>query len=264
MLTLPILDESHLTSKELEKYLNSCCKYLNDQKNTLLAFEYDDLSKKIISEVHYNIIKSKKVELVVKNVEKSEWRQTNFWSEYIENSTNINKIEDEGEWDQYSVNLMDIYIISFKLDYNTKFDEYEDEILPQYEFIEILGDKPENIRKGQKRILNLNFFKEEHYSVDFSNNLITYFDKKNLKPQPKSNAKSNCFVVTTTMGDINHPVVVDFRNYRDNVLMNYYFGRFFIYIYYRIGPFLSKVIKANSFLFSISKKIIIKLHSKIK
>jgi hypothetical protein len=66
------------------------------------------------------------------------------------------------------------------------------------------------------------------------------------------------------MGDINHPVVVDFRRYRDEVLLNTYFGRVFINIYYRIGPVLSKVIKTNSFLFTISKKLVLRLHKRLR
>ncbi len=87
-------------------------------------------------------------------------------------------------------------------------------------------------------------------------------NKKVNNIQNKSN--KNCFIVTTTMGDINHPVVVDFRRYRDEVLLNTYLGRVFINIYYRIGPVLSKVIKTNSFLFTISKKLVLRLHKRLR
>ena len=90
------------------------------------------------------------------------------------------------------------------------------------------------------------------------NKLISLNTKNN-----NINENSNCFIVTTTMGDINHPIVIDFRRYRDEVLLNTYFGSVFINLYYKVGPVLSKVIKTNSFLFSISKKMVLSLHKRI-
>lgn len=95
------------------------------------------------------------------------------------------------------------------------------------------------------------------------NDIIKKSEEEIKLRQREENSK-NCFIVTTTMGDINHPVVVDFRRYRDEVLLNTYFGGLFINIYYRIGPVFSKVIKSNIFLFNISKKVILKIHKLIK
>jgi hypothetical protein len=65
------------------------------------------------------------------------------------------------------------------------------------------------------------------------------------------------------MGDTNHPVVNDFRNYRDEVLLNTILGRLFIKVYYQIGPYLSEIIKNNKTLFQISRSLILKLHKRI-
>lgn len=99
------------------------------------------------------------------------------------------------------------------------------------------------------------FFLKQNFVVNY----ISIPNVKNL--QNKSN--KNCFIVTTTMGDNNHPVVIDFRRYRDEVLLNTYFGRLFIKTYYRIGPLLSKLIKSNNLLFKISQKLILLIHTKI-
>ena len=110
---------------------------------------------------------------------------------------------------------------------------------------------------------NLNFVNKTRYRKNNEFVNLNYYDKKNIIQPISKSSNSNCFIVTTTMGDINHPVVIDFRRYRDEVLLNFYFGRVFIKIYYRIGPVLSKVIKTNSFLFTISKKLILFLHKRL-
>jgi len=53
------------------------------------------------------------------------------------------------------------------------------------------------------------------------------------------------------MGNPTHPVVEDFRNYRDEVLSIIFFGRGLIRCYYFIGPVAASVIKRNATLFSI-------------
>jgi hypothetical protein len=144
-------------------------------------------------------------------------------------------------------------------------------------FIYISSSILPDLKKGDKFKFNLNFkFTDKRLSLGLNPTKLIYMEKKNILPPNKLNSKSeskskskpntdkNCFIVTTTMGDINHPVVVDFRRYRDEVLLNTYFGRLFINIYYKVGPVLSKVIKTNSFLFSVSKKLILRLHNFIR
>jgi len=149
------------------------------------------------------------------------------------------------------------YLSSFSRFYEFKYPTIKD--------IEIF--KIETLTESFKQ-LNLNDFiiyvdsNIENIKVQMKNRT----ENENIKIKSNSNNKSNknCFIVTTTMGDINHPVVLDFRRYRDEVLLNSYFGRVFINIYYRIGPVLSKVIKTNSFLFTISKNIVLRLHKRLR
>jgi hypothetical protein len=138
---------------------------------------------------------------------------------------------------------------------------------PSVTFLKLISEKPTGLKKGDRILFNLNITDRVRFKGKEEYIILNYVEKVNLISPILVNNKStnkNCFIVTTTMGDVNHPVVVDFRRYRDEVLLNTYFGRKFINIYYRIGPFLSKVIKTNRLLFLISKKMILKLHKTIK
>lgn len=89
--------------------------------------------------------------------------------------------------------------------------------------------------------------------------------KERLEQIKKQNSSSNCFVVTATMGDINHPIVHDFRYYRDNTLLKYKIGKIVIYIYYKVGPFLAKLIDNNEYLKHITfNHLISPIHKKLK
>jgi len=78
----------------------------------------------------------------------------------------------------------------------------------------------------------------------------------------KLDDSGGCFVATATMGDYNHPVVLDLRAFRDETLKNSIAGRIFIYVYYKIGPLFASIIKESSTLRKLSLKFLIKpLHS---
>ena len=47
---------------------------------------------------------------------------------------------------------------------------------------------------------------------------------------------TRCFIATSVYGSIDHPKVVDFRHYRDTVLMKKKIGRFFVNTYYIFSP----------------------------
>jgi hypothetical protein len=49
--------------------------------------------------------------------------------------------------------------------------------------------------------------------------------------QKKSN--SNCFVITATMGNPYHPIVDEFRAYRDSKLLTNFMGKVFVRFYYK-------------------------------
>lgn len=84
-------------------------------------------------------------------------------------------------------------------------------------------------------------------SVQDVNQIMTKYNEKKRKEieKIKEENSSSCFVVTATMGDDQHPVVNDFRFFRDNSLSNNLFGITFIKIYYLIGPFLADIIRKD-------------------
>jgi hypothetical protein len=57
------------------------------------------------------------------------------------------------------------------------------------------------------------------------------------QPDPKP---SGCFVATAVYGSYDHPIVLDFRKFRDNWLKKKSFGQKFINWYYSKGPYLAE------------------------
>lgn len=79
------------------------------------------------------------------------------------------------------------------------------------------------------------------------------------------NQVHRCFVATATLGDYDHPIVMDLRKYRDEVLEQRVFGRLFIRFYYKFGPIPANIIARNKSLRNISLKYLIKpIHKVIK
>jgi hypothetical protein len=71
-------------------------------------------------------------------------------------------------------------------------------------------------------------------------------NKNGIKVEPKSS--SNCFVVTATMGDPYHPIVDEFRAYRDRKLLKNTFGKIFVKVYYKVGPYAASIISKSEML----------------
>ena len=69
---------------------------------------------------------------------------------------------------------------------------------------------------------------------------------------------SGCFIATATMGSYNNPIVKDLRIFRDTFLQKSYFGREFIKIYYKFGPYPAKLIAKSLILRKISYFLIIR------
>lgn len=274
MLSLEMSNGVFLTQKDLEKYLSECNKFIKEkyEKEKMVEFEFEEFVEKINKEINDNIIKYETIEVVVEDVIKREQiSEGHIWDHYLEDSIKIRGEEEIGEWDPYGDEKRDLYIIEYKTFFpsfkspNSNFDY----VLPKYTFLEILSIKPENIKRGDKRKLELNYCRELYESLKGLE--MIYYNKTNLLPTLKKTttnnetiSNKNCFVVTTVMGDTNHPVVNDFRKYRDEIILKTYFGKHFVNFYYFIGPTLSSTIKKNRFLFAISKKMVNKIHKLIK
>lgn len=90
-------------------------------------------------------------------------------------------------------------------------------------------------------------------------------ERKKKKESSPSNSSGNCFVVTATMGDVNHPIVNDFRTFRDEHLLTNYFGKYFVSLYYKIGPYFASLIDKNTWLKKMTfEKFIKPIHKRIK
>lgn len=109
--------------------------------------------------------------------------------------------------------------------------------------INILEKEPDytiKLVEGSKKVLNKNL--PEKYS-SFKTSC--------------TRVKGGCFIATATMGDINHPIVIELRDFRDNWLAKREWGRFFIQNYYKFSPRIAQVINFYPVLRLISLYLII-------
>jgi ribosomal protein S8E len=89
--------------------------------------------------------------------------------------------------------------------------------------------------------------------------------EKEAEAEEEAESPSSCFVVTATMNDPNHPIVNDYRLYRDKYLLNNEAGLNFIKFYYRVGPYFASLINNSETLRKISFNALIKpLHKLIQ
>jgi len=67
-----------------------------------------------------------------------------------------------------------------------------------------------------------------------------------------STSNSSCFVITATMGDPYHPIVDEFRAYRDQKLLTNQFGKAFVSLYYKVGPYAATIISKSEIMRKLS------------
>lgn len=105
------------------------------------------------------------------------------------------------------------------------------------------------------KIMCKQFYNNVFDSTKFTESLETSVLPKDQK---KSTSTGGCFIATATMGDYNHPVVMDLRMFRDNWLLNRVWGIKFTNWYYTHGPKAAKVIEKSILLKKITFLLIIK------
>ena len=269
MIELKISKGEYLTHKDLEKFLNSYKKFLNDylNKENLFEYEWEEFWIFHNNYIKQQITKYNKIELIVEDISKGDFSGSYELLESIcftgEDLGNWRDKNDRILWveDVFRINFKQINIKGFSSDIYNRYD-YLRYLFPDVSFLKLTTENPGKIKKGDTMIFNLNILREKKGHHFTESRDLVFFEKVNVLP-PENESNSNCFVVTATMGDINHPVVNDFRNYRDEVLLNTISGRLFIKLYYQIGPYLSEIIKNNKTLFQISRSFILKLHKRI-
>jgi len=78
-----------------------------------------------------------------------------------------------------------------------------------------------------------------------------------IKRNIEEEKNGDCFIVTATMGSHNHLVVINMQDFRDKYLLNFYWGKFIIKIYYKVGPILAGLISKNIYLRKFCYKVIV-------
>ena len=78
------------------------------------------------------------------------------------------------------------------------------------------------------------------------------------KKSEAASSSGGCFVATATMGNYDHPVVLDLRVFRHETLKKTIFGRLFVKFYYAFGPYPAALIAKSNNLRRLSFKYLIK------
>lgn len=82
--------------------------------------------------------------------------------------------------------------------------------------------------------------------------------ERSLKPSTGLIKKDACFIATATLGDINHPDVIDLRKFRDEWLLKQTWGIKFTKWYYVYGSKAATIIEKSFFLKKVSYYILVK------
>ena len=161
----------------------------------------------------------------------------------------------------YGARLLKSEIIKFIGLYNALFDsEYK-----RTELIDDINKKEINWKEVNDKIIALcnegkkdeavKLCQSQGEDIDYDSALkhvedITDVIVSDNTIQKKSN--SNCFVITATMGNPYHPIVEEFRAYRDSKLLTTFMGKVFVRFYYKVGPFAAFVISKSLILRKLS------------
>jgi hypothetical protein len=69
--------------------------------------------------------------------------------------------------------------------------------------------------------------------------------------------KGGCFIATACYGDYESPEVIEFRRYRDDVLLKSYLGRHFVSTYYFISPPFANLLSKSEIAKSIIRELVL-------
>ncbi len=90
-----------------------------------------------------------------------------------------------------------------------------------------------NIELENQGLLKFQFMCKSFYRNFY--NFSSYDEWINGTKLPKSSSGRSCFIVTATMGNYNHPVVIDLRQFRNDWLLKRNLGKTFVNWYYIHG-----------------------------
>ena len=169
------------------------------------------------------------------------------------------------KWD-YGGRLLKSEIIKFIGLYNALFDsEYK-----RTELIDHINKKEVNWKEVNDKITALcnegkkdeavKLVQSQGEDIDYDSALKHVEDLIDVNAIVSDNTKksnSNCFVITATMGNPYHPIVNEFRAYRDSKLLTNFMGKVFVGFYYKVAPFAAFVISKSSILRKLSFRLFV-------
>jgi hypothetical protein len=145
----------------------------------------------------------------------------------------------------------------FKGFYNGAFD-------PEFSKEELEIHVVQGIKKQKKLDKEIRKIEKE-FDVIKSNDEDKKQSRENQTKPPPIESVGKCFIITATMGDPFHPIVDEFRVYRDKHLLTNKLGRSFVSFYYKIGPYLAFIIGKSAILRKLSLSFIVNpIYKRIK
>ena len=133
---------------------------------------------------------------------------------------------------------------------NIKFEPSDSYMSPELTQSVMSCKEWEDLDAFQRNILRLSRYKlNKIYKIQ-----IKPFELMPVTIQPKK----GCFVATATMGNYNHPIVMELQHFRDHYLINKSWGVKFIDWYYKNGPIIANHIRKSIVLKKISLWFLIK------
>jgi hypothetical protein len=119
--------------------------------------------------------------------------------------------------------------------------------------IRISGDSSYiDIANKEKSLTKFQVMCQQFYNSFYDSSKYSAATTQNLKPS------GGCFIATAAMGDYDHPVVMDLRQFRDNWLLKRNWGVKFTSWYYTHGPKAANVIEKSFALKKITFFLIVK------
>ncbi len=102
---------------------------------------------------------------------------------------------------------------------------------------------------GKHLQLYFRIFFNKVNNIDLYQDATDYLNEK----EATLNKKSGCFIATAAMGDHNNVHVIGLRQFRDETLLKYEYGKKFVNLYYKFSPPIAGFIQSSSVLKSITR-----------
>ncbi|MDR0368092.1 MAG: hypothetical protein LBH82_03000 [Bacteroidales bacterium] len=107
----------------------------------------------------------------------------------------------------------------------------------------------DNTNQKQEFVRLAEWIQEKTSNKHFINNVLKKYDGRKI-------SSDNCFIATMAYGSYEHPQVLVLRQFRDEVLQNSMFGRWFIKTYYHYSPKLVEKLKDKQTINTIIRNLL--------